>query len=137
MKLFCQRISKNQDQTRQLKNAQNSFGAFLITLYPFTLSELFCRPITMPWNFRRKYELQQFLDINPCVMKYTSTGLSLRGESSQPNSNNDSVQDKKNSEKHQTRVRQGLSQAFRNSWRRKEPEQKSAKKFSTVRLIWC
>ncbi|CAA6654089.1 unnamed protein product [Spirodela intermedia] len=39
---------------------------------------------------RRKYELQQFLDINSCVMKYTSIGVKLRGESSQPNSNHDS-----------------------------------------------
>uniref|UniRef100_A0A1D1YH19 Putative ADP-ribosylation factor GTPase-activating protein AGD11 n=3 Tax=Anthurium amnicola TaxID=1678845 RepID=A0A1D1YH19_9ARAE len=81
---------------------------------------------------RRKYELQQFLDTNVQIAKTTSTSFSSLGQSGL---SNNIPQEKKNYDKQHTRLRQGLGQAFRNSWRRKEPEPKSAKKISTRGMV--
>lgn len=69
---------------------------------------------------RRKYELQQFLNPNSQIAPGTSCNLSLGSHSNGSGS--------KQYEKQHTGLRHGLGQAFRNSWRRKESEQKAAKK---------
>lgn len=69
---------------------------------------------------RRKYELQQFLNPNSQIAPGTSCNLSSGSQSNGSSS--------KQFEKQHTGLRHGLGQAFRNSWRRKESEQKAAKK---------
>ncbi|XP_052194401.1 probable ADP-ribosylation factor GTPase-activating protein AGD11 isoform X2 [Diospyros lotus] len=77
---------------------------------------------------RRKYELQQFLQIDDhlsCPFPYSGPLSS----SSYCSSYNSSLDNKKHYEKQQTGHRiNGLGHAFRNSWRRKESENKPSKK---------
>ncbi|WOL11996.1 putative ADP-ribosylation factor GTPase-activating protein AGD11 [Canna indica] len=68
---------------------------------------------------RRKYELQQFSSSNVRI------GYSM---SINHNAFSDNVSNNKQLEKQHTGIRHGLGHAFRNSWRRKDPENKSMKK---------
>lgn len=82
---------------------------------------------------RRKYELQQFL--------YSDSEMScpyppyprMSSSSSHCSSSSSSANERKLNEKQQNCIGiHGLGQAFRNSWRRKESEQKSTKKNNTT-----
>ncbi|XP_026666335.2 probable ADP-ribosylation factor GTPase-activating protein AGD11 isoform X2 [Phoenix dactylifera] len=68
---------------------------------------------------KRKYELQQFANSNGLIISTTPGSLSTTLQ------NNVSI---KSFEKQPTGLRHGLGHAFRNSWRRKESEQKAIKK---------
>ncbi|KAI0497505.1 hypothetical protein KFK09_020734 [Dendrobium nobile] len=86
---------------------------------------------------RRKYELQQFSAKHPTSASASassiSSSLSSSAQSNVPNNNylsssaQSSVPNNKYSEKKRMSIRYGLSQAFRNSWRKKESEQKPVK----------
>jgi len=81
--------------------------------------------------FRRKYELQQFLDseenlICPFIPSHARTTSSSQSSSSSYNP----PQEKKRYDKLTTRNRIGLS--FRNSWGRKDSESKSTKKSNSL-----
>ncbi|KAK9282718.1 hypothetical protein L1049_010938 [Liquidambar formosana] len=79
---------------------------------------------------RRKYELQQFLNSDiqmPCTFPSPHLSSSSSKRSNSSNSSG-STQDKKQSEKQATSRIHALGHAFRNSWRRKEPENKASKK---------
>ncbi|XP_072960887.1 probable ADP-ribosylation factor GTPase-activating protein AGD11 isoform X2 [Typha angustifolia] len=67
---------------------------------------------------RRKYELQQFVNSDGQI------ACILPGNYSTQNNGSSN----KNYEKQQTGIRHGLGQAFRNSWRKKESENKAIKK---------
>ncbi|KAJ0978030.1 hypothetical protein J5N97_013504 [Dioscorea zingiberensis] len=69
---------------------------------------------------RRKYELQQFMNPNSQIIPATSC---ISSAASQNNGSSS-----KQYEKQHTGLRHGLGHAFRNSWRRKESEQRAAKK---------
>ncbi|PKU76403.1 putative ADP-ribosylation factor GTPase-activating protein AGD11 [Dendrobium catenatum] len=73
---------------------------------------------------RRKYELQQFSAKHPTSASASSISSSSSAQSSVPNN--------KYSEKKRMSIRYGLSQAFRNSWRKKESEQKPVKQQSKL-----
>ncbi|XP_058107009.1 probable ADP-ribosylation factor GTPase-activating protein AGD11 isoform X2 [Magnolia sinica] len=76
---------------------------------------------------RRKYEMEQFLNSN------VQNVASPSSASSSPASNSS---EKKHYEKQHTSSRlHGLGQAFRNSWRRKDSEQKAAKKNLTMGMV--
>lgn len=68
---------------------------------------------------KRKYELQQFSNSNGWIASTTPGSLSTAMQ--------DTVSSK-SFEKQQTGLRHGLGHAFRNSWKRKESEQKAIKK---------
>ncbi|KAL0910996.1 hypothetical protein M5K25_019096 [Dendrobium thyrsiflorum] len=82
---------------------------------------------------RRKYELQQFSAKQPASASSISSSLSSSAQSNVPNnkylssSAQSSVPNNKYFEKKRMSIRYGLSQAFRNSWRKKESEQKPVK----------
>ncbi|MQM02481.1 hypothetical protein Taro_035246, partial [Colocasia esculenta] len=84
---------------------------------------------------RRKYELQEFLDTTAQMGRSASISFSSSGKSGHSQSNSCSLNDKKNYEKQHVHFRQGLGHAFRNSWRRKEAEKKSAKKNIMVKFL--
>ncbi|XP_010938593.1 probable ADP-ribosylation factor GTPase-activating protein AGD11 [Elaeis guineensis] len=68
---------------------------------------------------KRKYELQQFSNSNGLIVSTTPGSLSTTLQSNVSS---------KSFEKQHTGLRHGLGHAFRNSWRRKESEQKAIKK---------
>ncbi|XP_077241677.1 calcium-dependent ARF-type GTPase activating protein family [Tasmannia lanceolata] len=83
---------------------------------------------------RRKYEQEQFLNSNLQIScsPSASSGSAWQNSASDP----PSPQDKKHYDKQQTSGRlHGLGQAFRNSWRRKESEQKVAKKNTGMGMV--
>ncbi|XP_008813423.1 probable ADP-ribosylation factor GTPase-activating protein AGD11 isoform X2 [Phoenix dactylifera] len=68
---------------------------------------------------KRKYELQQFSNSNGLIISTTPGSLSKTLQKTVSS---------KSFEKQHTGLRHGLGHAFRNSWRRKESEQKAIKK---------
>ncbi|KAF8396239.1 hypothetical protein HHK36_017854 [Tetracentron sinense] len=81
---------------------------------------------------RRKYELHQFLNSNVQIAS-SLPSTSLCSSSLQSNSSSGPPQDKKQYERQPTSHRiHGLRHAFRNSWRRKDSEQKATKKSNSA-----
>ncbi|ERN16219.1 hypothetical protein AMTR_s00063p00013660, partial [Amborella trichopoda] len=85
---------------------------------------------------KRKYELQEFSSSNVKIAPSAPLITSSSCQKASSSRNLGSSQDKKQVEKQNPNARfQGLGHAFRNSWRRKESEQKPPMKNSTMGMV--
>jgi hypothetical protein len=145
MKLVCQVTLKNLDRILPLRSAPILLGNLIKKTHAHTTNSYLSRgKLTLCFTilillFRRKYELQQFLDTEenlscPFLPSHARTSSSghVRTSSSGQSSSSSNVPplDKKRYDKQTTKNRIGLS--FRNSWGRKESESKSTKKSTSL-----
>lgn len=121
MRPFCLKIIRNRDQILQRRNVRILSGRIPWNQTWTSLED--SRRIKNKVNlfiliFRRKYELQHFSSSNAIILSTAYSNFAAQNN----------CYSGKSYEKQHTGIRHGLGHAFRNSWRRKESENKAAKK---------